>query len=109
MNKDELVYVKDDEGYAMRKEAGKIAKNETIITEVEYKKIVGHDIMIKLTARGGKREGAGRKKIYTDREKTTFELEQNDIINLRDYAKKHKISQNRAIHEAISLLSRKEA
>jgi hypothetical protein len=58
---------------------------------------------------GGKRFNAGRPVIYSGRKKTTFELEEADIINLRDYAKKHKISQNRAIHKAISLLSRKEA
>ncbi len=108
MNKDKLVYVKDDEGYAIRKKASEVLESETIITEEEYKKIVGHDIMLKLTGRGGKREGAGRKKVYKCRKKATFELEETDVISLKEYAKKHKISKNKAIHKAINLLTGNE-
>lgn len=59
--------------------------------------------------RGGKREGSGRKKLYENRIKATFDLEETDVINLKDYAKKHKISKNKALHEAINILIRHEA
>lgn len=59
--------------------------------------------------RGGKREGAGRKKLYANRVKATFDLDESDVINLKDYAKKNKISKNKALHEAINNLIRNEA
>jgi hypothetical protein len=59
--------------------------------------------------RGGKREGSGRKKLYANRVKATFDLDESDVINLKDYAKKHKISKNKALHEAINNLIRNEA
>jgi hypothetical protein len=58
---------------------------------------------------GGKREGSGRKKLYNHRVKATFDLDESDIISLRDYAKKHKISKNKALQEAINNLIRNEA
>jgi len=59
--------------------------------------------------RGGKREGSGRKKLYKNRVKATFDLDESDIINLKEYAKENKISKNKAIHEAIENLIRKKA
>ena len=59
--------------------------------------------------RGGKREGSGRKKLYENRVKATFDLDESDVIHLKDYAKKHKISKNKALHEAIHNLTRHEA
>ncbi len=56
---------------------------------------------------GGKRSNAGRKKEYKDKVKETFDLEKTDVINLKEYAKKHKISKNKALHEAINKLIQK--
>ena len=58
---------------------------------------------------GGKRPNSGRKKQNKEKIKRTFELEKNDVICLETYAKKHKISKNKAIKEAIHYLSRNEA
>lgn len=58
---------------------------------------------------GGVRLNAGRKKIYAEKVKETYELEKSDVINLKDYAKKHNISKNRAIREAINLLIKQGA
>lgn len=58
---------------------------------------------------GGKRPNSGRKKQYKEKIKKTFELEKADIICLEEYAKKHKISKNKAIKEAIHYLFQKEA
>ena len=57
---------------------------------------------------GGVRKNAGRKKIYSEKVKETYELEKTDVISLKDYAQKHKVSKNKAIHEAINLLIRQE-
>ncbi|HBG49440.1 MAG TPA: hypothetical protein DDW90_08070 [Cyanobacteria bacterium UBA9971] len=104
-----LVYIKDNEGFARKKPINKVLENEIIITEEEYKKITGYEIMLELTKRGGKREGSGRKKLYICRKKATFDLDETDIISLKEYAKKHKISKNKAISEAIHYLTRNEA
>ena len=56
---------------------------------------------------GGKRPNAGRKKENSEKVKETFDLEKTDIISLKEYAKKHKISKNKALHEAINNLIRK--
>jgi len=58
---------------------------------------------------GGKRSNAGRKKEYSERVKETFNLEKSDVISLKEYAKEHKISKNKALHEAIENLIRKNA
>lgn len=109
MSNQEFVYIKDDEGFACKKKASDVLENETIITEEEYKKITGYEIMLELTKRGGKREGSGRKKLYICRKKATFDLDESDIISLKEYAKKQKISKNKALHEAIRLLTKQEA
>jgi hypothetical protein len=58
---------------------------------------------------GGKRPNSGRKKQNTEKVKRTFELEKADIICLEKYAKKHRISKNKALKEAIHILERQEA
>lgn len=58
---------------------------------------------------GGKRSNSGRKKHNKDKVKRTFELEKNDVICLENYAKKHRISKNKALKEAIHILERQEA
>jgi len=58
---------------------------------------------------GGKRPNSGRKKQNKEKVKKTFELEKADIICLENYAKKHNISKNKALKEAIHNLARQEA
>lgn len=58
---------------------------------------------------GGKRPNAGRKKEYSEKVKETFDLEKSDVISLKEYAKKHKISKNKALHDAINILTKQEA
>ena len=53
---------------------------------------------------GGKRPGAGRKKIYNKRVKATFDLEEADVIQLKEYAKEHKMSKNQVIKNALNNL-----
>lgn len=57
---------------------------------------------------GGKRSNSGRKKSSVEKVKKTFELEKSDVVCLKEYAKKHKISQNKAIKEAINNLTKQE-
>ena len=58
---------------------------------------------------GGKRPNSGRKKQNKDKVKRTFELEKDDVVCLENYAKKHRISKNKALKEAIHILERQEA
>jgi len=58
---------------------------------------------------GGKRANSGRKKTDKEKIKKTFELEKSDVVSLKEYAKKHKLSQNKALHEAINNLLKHEA
>ncbi|MEI8388817.1 MAG: hypothetical protein WCG23_02920 [bacterium] len=107
MNK--YVYVKDSEGFVTKKLADKVETDETIISKENFEQISGIEYYKKTFGRGGAREGAGRKKQYTSKKRETFDLEESDIISLKEYAKKHKISKNKALHEAINRLTKLEA
>ena len=41
------VYIKDDEGFAIKKLASDVIANEEIITKQEYNKITSYDLIIK--------------------------------------------------------------
>ena len=109
MSKIKYVYVKDDEGFVTKKPENTVLSNETLISKQEYEQISGIEYYKKTFGRGGARINAGRKKIYTDKVKETYELEKSDVICLKDYAKKHKISKNKAISQAINILIKLEA
>ena len=106
MNK--YVYVKDSEGFVTKKLNSQIEADETIISKEEFEQISGVDYY-KKTFRGGARQGAGRKKEYVAKKRETFDLEEADIISLKEYAKQRKISKNKALHEAITNLTCQEA
>ncbi|MFA7658496.1 MAG: hypothetical protein WCY19_03590 [Candidatus Gastranaerophilaceae bacterium] len=69
-----------------------------IMAEVERRRVLFE------SGRGGARKNAGRKKEYEERVKETFNLEKADVVFLKDYAKKQKISKNKALQEAIKTL-----
>ncbi len=106
MNK--YVYVKDAEGFVTKKLNSQIEADETIISKEEFEQISGVDYY-KKTFRGGARKGAGRKKEYVAKKREAFDLEEADIISLKEYAKARKISKNKALHEAIANLTCQEA
>ena len=60
------VYVKDSEGFVVKKQRAQIQADETIITAAEYKKLSGDEYYEKNFTRGGKRPGAGRKQKYAE-------------------------------------------
>jgi hypothetical protein len=107
MNK--YVYVRDSEGFVTKKLNTQVVADETIISKEEFEKISGIDYYKKTFGRGGAREGAGRKKEYIAKKRETFDLEEADIISLKEYAKQRKISKNKALHEAITILTRQKA
>lgn len=106
MNK--YVYVKDSEGFVTKKLNNQVEVDETIISKEEFEQISGVDYY-KKTFRGGARQGAGRKKEYASKKRETFDLEEADIISLKEYARQKNISKNKALHEAITNLIRQEA
>lgn len=54
------VFVKDNEGFVIKKKKSEILPDEQIITE-EYNKISGENYCREKFGHGGKRQGAGRK------------------------------------------------
>ncbi|MDD3013260.1 MAG: hypothetical protein PHC34_06105 [Candidatus Gastranaerophilales bacterium] len=107
MNK--YVYVKDSEGFVIKKSQDQVLPDETIISKQEYEEISGLKYYKETFGRGGARPGAGRKKQFISKKRETFDLEESDVISLKEYAKKHKISKNKALQEAINNLIRNEA
>ena len=99
---EECVYVKNNEDYAAYKPKSLVSADDIVISEKEYNKIVGNKI--EKYTRGGSRKGAGRRKIFEKPKRVTYEFEEDTIIKLKDYAKKHKKSQNELINEAVKRL-----
>ncbi len=58
------VYVKDADGFVVKKSADEIAADETIISAAEYSKLSGEDYYQEHFTHGGKCVGAGRKKQF---------------------------------------------
>jgi len=107
MNK--YIYVKDSEGFVTKKLEAQVEADETIISKDEFGQISGVDYYKKTFGRGGARQGSGRKKEYITKKRETFDIEEADIISLKEYAKQRKISKNKALHEAIANLTRQQA
>ena len=105
MSKEKLVYVKDNEGYVTKKPESQVSVDESIITKEEWEKGSGIEYYKKTFGRGGYRPNAGRKKEYSQKVKETYEMEEDIAKALKDYAKKNKISKNKAITMAIKKLS----
>ena len=55
------VYIKDEEGFVVKKKKTEVLPNETIITEEEYAELSGDNYYKSNFGHGGKRAGAGRK------------------------------------------------
>lgn len=55
------IYVKDSEGFVVKKLASDLQADETIITKEEYETLSGETYYKQTYGRGGKRAGAGRK------------------------------------------------
>lgn len=101
------IYVKDSEGYVTSKPIDQVQLDEVVITKQEFENLSGITYYKQKYGRGGARANAGRKKIYIEKVKETYELEKTSVISLKDYAKKHKISKNKAISLAIETLLQK--
>ena len=92
LTKSKCEYVIDPEGYYTKIPVDEITEGYTVISEQEYKDAIGH---------GGPRPKSGRKKIFKDPVKATYEFEKETLIKFRDYAKKHKKSQNELLNDAV--------
>ena len=60
------IYVKDDEGFVIKKKKSEIMPDETIITKDEFEEMSGDKYVREKFTHGGKRAGAGRKKASPD-------------------------------------------
>lgn len=61
-----FVYVKDNEGFVIKKKKSEICADEIIITKEEFEEISGDKYCREKFGHGGKRAGAGRKKAAPD-------------------------------------------
>ena len=57
----DYIFVKDNEGFVVKKKRSEILPDEQIITVEEYNELSGENYYNKKFAHGGRREGAGRK------------------------------------------------
>ena len=55
------VYVKDSEGFVIKKDASKVNNDEVLISKEEFERLSGDSFYNEKFSPGGKREGAGRK------------------------------------------------
>ena len=55
------VYIKDEEGFVVKKKKSEVLPNEQIITKSEYEELSGEKYYKETYGYGGKRVGAGRK------------------------------------------------
>ena len=55
------VYIKDEEGFVVKKQKSEVLPNEMIITQKEYAELSGDNYYKSKFGHGGKRKGAGRK------------------------------------------------
>jgi hypothetical protein len=55
------IYVKDKDGFVVKKLASKLQADETIITKEEFEILSGDEYYSQVYGHGGKRKGAGRK------------------------------------------------
>ncbi|MCI5829210.1 MAG: hypothetical protein SPJ89_10140 [Treponema sp.] len=78
------VYVKDSEGFVVKKASEEVADDEVIISKSEYKALSGEDYYEKHFSRGGKRIGAGRKTKFSTPLKYQIRVTQQekDFINM---------------------------
>ena len=58
----DYVFIKDDDGFVVKKKRSEVLSEEQIITEEEYNELSGEDYYREKFKHGGARQGAGRKK-----------------------------------------------
>ncbi|MGP1455852.1 MAG: hypothetical protein ACTTJ7_08900 [Treponema sp.] len=87
----EYVYIKDSEGYVVKKLKAEVTPDEKIISEEEYMKTSGLAAYEKELRHGGARENAGRKQKFGSPLKFQIRVtqEEKDFIT---YARKHHIN-----------------
>ena len=96
------VYVKDNEGYAVKITQDNLTDDLVIISKEEYDKIVGTEERLTLSGRGGKRIGAGRKRTYENRTTITKQVNADTVLKIKDYSRRYKISENEALDKLIN-------
>ena len=82
------VYVKDPEGFVVKKPASEVSAEETVISAAEYHALSGDDYYTEHFTHGGKRKGAGRKAKYSqplDRQMRVTEQERQFILFAREH------------------------
>lgn len=87
----DYVFVKDSEGYVLKKLESEISPDEKIISEEEYMKVSGLASYEKKFGHGGARENAGRKQKFALPLKFQIRVtkEEKDFIT---YAREHNIN-----------------
>ncbi|MDD3420535.1 MAG: hypothetical protein PHE78_08070 [Candidatus Gastranaerophilales bacterium] len=95
------IYVKDQDGFVIKKTEKDILSNETIISKKEYDEISGINYYKKTYGRGGKRSGAGRPKSSTTKIPYSVKFEKETDLKIREYARSRKIPISQALREIV--------
>jgi hypothetical protein len=95
------VYAKDKEGYAVKITQDSLTDDLIVISKDKYDEIAGTKERLILSSRGGKRIGAGRKRI-PNRTTITKQINTATIGKIKDYSKRYKITENEALDKLIN-------
>ncbi len=82
------VYVKDSEGFVVKKAADQVLPDETVISAEEFRKLSGDDYYEEHYGHGEKREGAGRKAKYGEPLDHQMRVSAQEMVFLK-YARKN--------------------
>lgn len=98
------IYVKDSEGFTIKKKADEISPDDTVITKEEHEELSGIAYYKKTFMKGGKREGSGRKKEFSQKIRISVDLDKFELDLINQIAKEKNISKNKVVRFAINNL-----
>ncbi len=85
------IFVKDSDGYVFKKLESELSADEKIISEKEYKKLLGLASYEKKFGHGGARENAGRKQKFALPLKFQIRVTQEEKVFIT-FAREHKLN-----------------
>jgi hypothetical protein len=100
----EYVYIKDSEGFTIKKKADEVLSDDIIITKTEHEELSGIAYYKKTFMKGGKRAGSGRKKEFVQKIRINIDLEKSELDFISQLAKEKNISKNKIVRLAINNL-----
>lgn len=98
------VYVKDNEGFTIKKRQNEVLPDDIIITKEEHEELSGIAHYKKTFQQGGKRAGSGRKKEFEHKIRINVDLDKSELDFINQLAKEKNMSKNKLVRFAINNL-----